>query len=88
MSALYRHITIIYVLLLTGVIGASLFAGAVVAPVIFNSKQALGSVELSRFQEGLIMTENFVRLSYPLAWCACFHLFSSCTATLKYKQIG
>ncbi|WP_261837194.1 DUF4149 domain-containing protein [Vibrio ishigakensis] len=72
MSALYRHITIIYVLLLTGVIGASLFAGAVVAPVIFNSKLALGSVELSRFQEGLIMTENFVRLSYPLALVCLF----------------
>lgn len=67
MSAVLRHITIIYTLVLTLVIGASLFAGAVVAPVIFNSKLALGSVELSRFQEGLIMTENFVRLAYPLA---------------------
>lgn len=72
MSALYRNITIIYTLLLTGAIGASLFAGAAVAPVIFNSKLALGSAELSRFQEGLIMTENFVRLSYPLAMVCLF----------------
>jgi hypothetical protein len=67
MSRMYRHITIIYALLLALVIGASLFAGVVVAPVIFNSQLILGSVELSRFQEGLLMTENFVRLAYPLA---------------------
>jgi uncharacterized membrane protein len=45
-------------------IGAGLYAGGVVAPVIFHSELYLGEELLSRFQEGLIMTENFVRLGY------------------------
>jgi uncharacterized membrane protein len=44
--------------------GAGLFAGIVVAPVTFNTDQWLGMDILTRFQEGQIMTENFLRLSY------------------------
>ena len=44
--------------------GASLYAGAVVAPVTFNTADVFGEALLSHFQEGLIMTENFLRLSY------------------------
>ncbi len=45
-------------------LGAGLFAGIVVAPVTFHTEVWLGSDILSRFQEGQIMTENFLRLSY------------------------
>jgi hypothetical protein len=59
-----KYLTIGYLLILGIVLGASIYAGAVVAPVTFHSEQWLGSEMLSRFQEGLIMTENFVRLGY------------------------
>jgi hypothetical protein len=59
-----RYFTISYLLILGIVIGASVYAGAIVAPVTFNSQNWLGSELLSRFQEGLIMTQNFVGLGY------------------------
>ena len=59
-----RYFTIIYLLILGVVFGASLYAGAVVAPVTFHSEKWLGSELLSRFQEGLIMTHNFIGLKY------------------------
>jgi len=59
-----RYFTIIYLLILGVVLGATIYAGAVVAPVTFHSEQWLGGELLSRFQEGLIMTQNFVRLGY------------------------
>jgi len=45
-------------------LGAGIFAGAVVAPVTFHTQNWLGEGVLSHYQEGLIMTQNFVRLSY------------------------
>ena len=54
----------VYLILLAGTLGAGLYAGIVVAPVTFHTELWLGSEVLSHFQEGLIMTENFVRLSY------------------------
>jgi hypothetical protein len=59
-----KFITIAYIIVLGITLGAGLYAGAVVAPVTFHSELYLGSEILSRFQEGLIMTENFVRLGY------------------------
>jgi len=53
-----------YFVLLGAMLGAGLYAGIVVAPVTFNTDQWLGSDMLTRFQEGQIMTENFLRLSY------------------------
>lgn len=53
-----------YLILLGVMLGAGLFAGVVVAPVIFNTASWLGSEVLSHYQEGQIMTENFIRLSY------------------------
>lgn len=64
MPAIPKAITIAYLILLGISLGAGLYAGIVVAPVTFHSEIYLGSELLSRFQEGLIMTENFVRLSY------------------------
>jgi len=59
-----KTFTTIYLLILGVVLGATIYAGAVVAPVTFHSEQWLGSELLSRFQEGLIMTKNFERLGY------------------------
>jgi len=57
-------VTLGYLILLSVMLGAGLFAGIVVAPVTFNSELWLGADILTRFQEGQIMTENFLRLSY------------------------
>lgn len=59
-----KFITLIYIIILGITLGAGLYAGTVVAPVTFNSELYLQSELLSRFQEGLIMSENFVRLGY------------------------
>jgi len=64
MNKYFRITTIAYLILLGAVLGAGLFAGIVVAPVTFHTETWLGSEILSHYQEGLIMTENFVRLSY------------------------
>ena len=56
----------VYLIFLGMMLGAVVYAGAVVAPVIFGSEQWLGSEILSRYQEGQIMTQNFVRLGYGL----------------------
>ncbi|MDQ1324961.1 MAG: hypothetical protein QG564_84 [Campylobacterota bacterium] len=54
----------VYLVFLGVVLGAGLFAGIVVAPVIFHTEVWLQSEALSQYQEGIVMTENFVRLSY------------------------
>ncbi len=64
MNKYFRITTIAYLILLGAALGAGLFAGIVVAPVTFHTEAWLGSEVLSHYQEGLIMTENFVRLSY------------------------
>lgn len=64
MNKYFRMITMAYLVLLGAMLGAGLYAGIVVAPVTFNTDQWLGSDMLTRFQEGQIMTENFLRLSY------------------------
>ncbi len=64
MKPYFRVSTMAYLILLGATLGAVLFAGAVVAPVIFNSKDYLGSSLLSHYQERLLMTQNFIRLSY------------------------
>jgi len=64
MLTIPKYITVIYILLLGVMLGAGLFAGIVVAPTVFHSEVALGGELLTRFQEGLIMTVNFVKLSY------------------------
>lgn len=64
MNKYFRMLTMAYLILLSAMLGAGLFAGIVVAPVTFNTDQWLGADILTRFQEGQIMTENFLRLSY------------------------
>jgi hypothetical protein len=55
-----------YMIVLGMMLGMIVYAGAVVAPVIFGSEKLLGAEVLSHYQEGLIMTQNFVLLSYGL----------------------
>lgn len=64
MKKYFRMITMAYLILLGVMLGAGLYAGIVVAPVTFNTDQWIGSAVLTQFQEGQIMTENFLRLSY------------------------
>ena len=64
MNKYFRIATLAYIVILGAVLGAGLFAGIVVAPVTFHTEIWLGSEVLTHYQEGVIMTENFVRLSY------------------------
>jgi len=64
MNKYFRMVTMAYLILLSAVLGAGLYAGIVVAPVTFNTDLWLGAELLTQFQEGQIMSENFLRLSY------------------------
>lgn len=64
MNKYFKMTTIAYLVLLGATLGAGLFAGIVVAPVTFHTEQWLGEGILTHYQEGLIMTQSFVRLSY------------------------
>ena len=57
-------IDVIYVMLLTMTAGAVLVLGAVVAAVVFHSESFLSIPILSRYEEGKIMGEIFLRFSY------------------------
>jgi hypothetical protein len=61
---LFRISTIIFIIILATTLGAGLLAGIVVAPTIFYSEALLGAELLTRFQEGLLMTQVFERLAY------------------------
>jgi len=56
--------TIGYIVFLSSVLGMMLYAGIVVTSVTFNTDLYVGAQLLTQFQEGQIMTENFLRLSY------------------------
>lgn len=64
MSKYFRMATMAYLILLGVMLGAGLYAGVAVAPVTFNTASWLGAEVLTHYQEGQIMTENFLRLSY------------------------
>ena len=59
----FRIATMAYLTLLGATLGAALYAGIVVAPVIFNAGDYLGEGVLSHYQEGLLMTQNFIGIS-------------------------
>ena len=61
---IFKIMTYTVIITLGTVLGAGLLAGIVVAPTIFHSEVLLGSELLSQFQEGLLMTQVFERLSY------------------------
>lgn len=58
--------SIFYFIVIGVTLGATIYAGAVVAPVTFNTDVLFGSQVLTQFQEGMIMAKNFLRLSYVL----------------------
>lgn len=60
----FKLATISYLILLGIVLGAGLFAGIVVAPTTFHTEIWLNNNILTQYQEGLIMTQNFLKLSY------------------------
>ena len=64
MNKTFRMVTMTYLIFLSAVLGAVLYAGIVVTAVTFNIDAWIGTELLTQFQEGQIMTENFVRLAY------------------------
>ncbi len=64
MNQYFRMVTMGYLIFLSAVLGMMLYAGIVVTSVTFNTHLYLGAELLTQFQEGQIMTENFLRLSY------------------------
>jgi len=61
---IFRFMTMVYIISLGAVLGAVVYAGAVVAPNIFHSELIFGKEIISNYQEGLIMTQNFLKLGY------------------------
>jgi len=59
----FRIATMAYLTFLGITLGAVLFAGMIVAPVIFGSETWLPGL-MNRYQEGVLMTQNFIRLGY------------------------
>lgn len=66
MTIFYRIIDVCYTIILGTILGASFALGAFVAPTIFNSEVILSGKLLSHYQEGLVMTEIFIRYCYLL----------------------
>ncbi|MEA1879876.1 MAG: DUF4149 domain-containing protein [Campylobacterota bacterium] len=64
MNKYFRMTTMAYLMLLSAVLGMILYAGIVVTSVTFNTHLYVGAELLTQFQEGQVMTENFLRLSY------------------------
>ena len=64
MNTYFRMTTMAYIIFLSAVLGMMLYAGIVVTSVTFNTNLYVGAELLTQFQEGQIMTENFLRLSY------------------------
>ena len=66
MNKYFRMTTMAYLMFLSAVLGMMLYAGIVVTSVTFNTDLYVGAELLTQFQEGQIMTENFLRLSYVI----------------------
>lgn len=64
MNRYFKMATMTYLIFLSATLGMMLYAGIVVTAVTFHTQAWLGAELLTRFQEGQIMTENFLRLSY------------------------
>ncbi|HHD81015.1 MAG TPA: DUF4149 domain-containing protein [Campylobacterales bacterium] len=80
---IFRVMTMAYIVTLGAILGASVYAGAVVAPTTFHSELLLGKELLSNFQEGLIMTVNFQKLGYAVNFMVFFVLIYE---AIKWKN--
>jgi len=79
----FRVLSMIYIISLGGILGATIYAGAVVAPNIFHSELLLGKEILSQYQEGIIMTANFEKLGVVVNILVFFVLFYE---SIKWKN--
>lgn len=70
-------------MILLFVVSGALILGAIVAPVVFNSSLYLNEIFLTRFDNGLLMSEIFRRFSIVLNIVL---LFVTLYHTYKYKQ--
>ncbi len=64
MNQYFKMTTMGYLIFTSMVLGMMLYAGIVVTSVTFNTHLYVGAELLTQFQEGQVMTENFLRLSY------------------------
>ncbi len=78
--------TITYLIMLGAVFGASIYAGAVVAPTIFHSEAFFGGEVISNFQEGLLMTSNFEKLGVLVTFMVFFALFYEATKWKSFES--
>lgn len=53
-----------YIFLLISIFSINIFLGVAVIPTIFNSELILNREILSKFEEGLLMTDIFIKLKY------------------------
>ena len=83
---LFKIMTITYLIMLGALFGASIYAGAVVAPTIFHSEQFFGGEILSQFQEGLLMTSNFEKLGTMVTIGVFFALFYEATKWKSFES--
>lgn len=72
-----------YLLLLAATFGAVVVLGAFVAPVVFNTQNLLYGVELSNYNEGVVMAEIFRRFSY---WVTILAFFIAIYEIVMYKN--
>ena len=83
---LFKIMTMTYIIALGAVFGASIYAGAVVAPTIFHSETFFGGEIISNFQEGLIMTSNFEKLGIFVTIMVFFSLFYEATKWKSFES--
>ncbi|SFV67476.1 membrane protein [hydrothermal vent metagenome] len=75
MNKNFRMLTMGYLIFSSSVLGMMLYAGIVVTSVTFNTHLYVDAQLLTQFQEGQIMTENFLRLSYVVNILIVFVVF-------------
>ena len=83
---LFKIMTMAYIILLGALLGASIYARAVVAPTIFHSEKFFDGEIISNFQEGLLMTNNFDKLGTFVTIMVFFALFYEATKWKSFES--
>ena len=76
----------INLLFLALIMGIELSLGVMVAPVIFNASNYLGSDVLSLFQSGILMSQIFVQFGYVLLFVSGFNFLYELYCVFKVEQ--
>ncbi|NPA82823.1 MAG: DUF4149 domain-containing protein [Epsilonproteobacteria bacterium] len=86
-----KHLWIIYLTLLGVTLGVAVCVGVFAAPVIFHADDLLGGGVLNHYQEGVIMTEIFVRSNYLITFTSiavllveAYHFFVFCRDKITF----